>query len=139
MAGRKPLGVALVERLAGSEQAKDRLEAVLSTIAGQRAVTDAAARLGISEAMFHKLRSRVLRVCLDELEPKQPGRRPVLTPAEQQQIATLEAQVESLQAELSTMEVRLELAQVLPQVLRPEPAVKKTTPLSSFHRRNRPR
>ena len=76
MAGRKPLGPALVEHLEGSDNAKERLELILATIAGQITVVAAAEQLGISEAMFYKLRNRVLQVCLEDLEPKPLGRPP---------------------------------------------------------------
>lgn len=66
MAGRKPLGPALVEHLDGSTSAKERLELILATIAGRVSVVAASRRLGISEAMFYKLRTRVLQGCLEE-------------------------------------------------------------------------
>ena len=51
-------------------------EIVLATIAGQVTVVCAAAQLGISEAMFYKLRNRILQVSLEDLEPKPIGRPP---------------------------------------------------------------
>ena len=76
MAGRRPLGPALVEHLDGSASAKERLELILATNAGQVTVVSAAEQLGISEAMFYKLRNRVLQVALADLEPKPIGRPP---------------------------------------------------------------
>ena len=83
MAGRKPLGPALVEHLDGSTSAKERLELILATIAGKVTVVAAAEQLGISEAMFYKLRSRVLQVSLEDLEPKPIGR-PAQRPSEEE-------------------------------------------------------
>lgn len=134
MAGRKPLGPALVECLEGSESAKDRLEAILATIAGQLPITVACQQLGISEAMFHKLRLRVLRACVDELEPKPRGRPPRQSSQESHDVAVLTEEVDSLRTELVTTQVRLELAQVLPQLMKEEQSLKKTTPL---HRQKR--
>ena len=76
MAGRKPLGPALVEHLDGSVDAKTRLELILKTLAGQVTVVAACRILDISEAMFYKLRNRVLQNCLEDLEPKPRGRPP---------------------------------------------------------------
>lgn len=114
MAGRKPLGPALVEHLEGSSLAKERLELILATNAGRISVVDAARRLGISEAMFYKLRSRVLQVALADLEPKPLGRPPEIVNGEAQQQAE---RVAELERELAAQTVRLELAQVLPHVL----------------------
>src|SRR5262245_2046680 len=101
MAGRKPLGPALVEHLEGSISAKERLELILATIAGQVTVVEASQRLGISEAMFYKVRSRVLQTCLRDLEPKPLGRPPAPSSADQQQCRELAGQVETLRRELA--------------------------------------
>ena len=117
MAGRKPLGPALVEHLEGSSLAKERLELILATNAGQVTVVEAARRLGISEAMFYKLRNRVLQVALADLEPKPRGR-PLSTPREEAQPqAALKARVAALERELAAQTVRLELAQILPHLV----------------------
>ena len=126
MAGRKPLGPALVEHLEGSDNAKERLELILSTLAGQISVVAAAEQLGISEAMFYKVRHRVLQVCLEDLEPKPLGRPPVRLTEDQQQRQELETQVTALQRELAAQSVRVELLQALPHVVRPVPSGKKT-------------
>lgn len=129
MVGRKPLGPALVEHLDGSEDAKERLELILATIAGQVSVVAAADRLGISEAMFYKLRTRVLQLSLTDLEPKPIGR-PAQRPSEEAaHSAELAQRVAELERELSAQTVRLELAQALPHVLQSTAAdaPKKTT------------
>lgn len=126
MAGRKPLGPALVEHLEGSANAKERLELMLATLAGQISVVAAAERLGISEAMFYKVRNRVLQVCLEDLEPKPLGRPPVRLTEDQQQRQELETQVTALQRELAAQSVRVELLQALPHVVRTVPSGKKT-------------
>lgn len=117
MAGRKPLGPALVEHLEGSPLAKERLELILATNAGQITVVEAARQLGISEAMFYKLRNRVLQVALADLEPKPLGRPPETNSEEAQQQAALAARVAELERDLAAQTVRLELAQVLPHVV----------------------
>jgi transposase-like protein len=126
MAGRKPLGPALVEHLEGSDNAKERLELILSTLAGQISVVAAAERLGISEAMFYKVRNRVLQVCLEDLEPKPLGRPPIRLTEDQQQRQKLDAQVTALQHELAAQTVRVELLQALPHVVQSPPTGKKT-------------
>ena len=118
MAGRKPLGPALVEHLDGSTSAKERLELILQTLAGQVSVVEACRLLGISEAMFYKLRNRVLQVCLEDLEPKPLGRPARHLTEHEQRSAELAAEVATLERELAAQAVRLELAQTLPQVVR---------------------
>ena len=129
MVGRKPLGPALVEHLDGSEDAKARLELILATIAGQVLVVAAAERLGISEAMFYNLRTRVLQLSLADLEPKPIGRPAQCESEEAAQSAELAQRVAELERELSAQGVRLELAQTLPHVLQSSAAdaPKKTT------------
>ena len=128
MAGRKPLGPARVEHLEGSTSAKERLELILQTLAGQITVVEACRLLGISEAMFYKLRNRVLQVCLEDLEPKPLGRPARQVTQDQQRSAELAEEVATLERELAAQAVRLELAQTLPQVVRyARPAVVKKT------------
>jgi transposase-like protein len=139
MAGRKPLGPALVKHLEGSLNAKERLELILATIAGQVSVVAASEQLGISEAMFYKFRKRVLQVCLEDLEPKPLGRPPVRLTEDQQQRQTLEAELEALQRELAAQTVRVELLQALPQVVQPATPGKKTTRQTLLKQKLRPR
>ena len=56
MRGRTPAGPEYVDRLAGSEAAKERLKVVLETLAGACRVSAACARLGVCEQRFHQLR-----------------------------------------------------------------------------------
>lgn len=126
MAGRKPLGPALVDHLDGSARAKERLELILQTLAAQMTVVAACETLGISEAMFYKLRNRVLQVCLEDLEPKPRGRPPQLVTSDAARAAALANQVATLQDELAAETVRLEIARVLPRLGWPAGGVKKT-------------
>jgi Helix-turn-helix domain len=128
MVGRKPLGPALVDHLDGSAHAKDRLELILATIAGKVSVVAAAQQLGISEAMFYKLRNRVLQVSLEDLEPKPIGRPVQRTSVEGARGEELAARVTELERELTAQTVRLELAQTMPHVIQPaSPAALKKT------------
>lgn len=137
VAGRKPLGPALVDHLEGSRSAKERLELILETLSGQVTVVGACRILGISEAMFYKLRNRVLQVCLEDLEPKPRGRPPQLRSADAERSAELTAEVATLQRTLAAQTVRLELAQQLPRLAMPSEAVKKTD--SRTPRKKKPR
>src|SRR5262245_19175360 len=129
MAGRKPLGPALVEHLDGSDDAKERLELIIKTLSGQITVVAACRILDISEAMFYKLRNRVLQVCLADLEPKARGRPPQTASPDQDRYEELSADLTALRRELEVKDVRLELAHALPHVVMPASigAVKKTT------------
>lgn len=117
MPGRKPMGPKLVQHLEGSPDAKQRLEVILETIAGRLAIKDACEQLGIGEAMFHKLRTRVLAACVDELEPKPRGRPRRAVAPQAEQVEQLEQELDQLRDELLATDIRLELAAVLPQVL----------------------
>jgi len=130
------LGPALVAHLDGSTIAKERLELILETLAAQVSVVEACRILGVSEAMFYKLRNRVLQVCLEDLEPKRRGRPPQLVTEDHERVAELTTEVENLQSELAAQTVRLELARILPQVGWHAGAVKKT---KSTTRPGRPR
>ena len=139
MAGRKTSGPALVEHLDGSVRAKERLELILQTVAGQVTVVAACKQLGISEAQFYKLRTRVLQSCLEDLEPKPRGRPPhPMTPA-QQECEALSTELKQVRRELAAQTVRLEVAQTLPQVFKSadQESIKKTT--RSRSRQPRPR
>ncbi len=56
MRGRTPSGPEYVDRLPGSETAKDRLKVVLETMTGTVRVHEACDRLQICEQRFHQLR-----------------------------------------------------------------------------------
>jgi len=131
--GRKPQGVVLVEPLAGSKHAKQRMTWFLETLAGQCSVGDACAALGIGESRFYDQRAAWLQASLALLEPRSAGRpakpEPPISPAE---VQTLRQRVRELEAHRAAVEVQAELAHTLPHVLhRPRPG-KKTTPT---HRR----
>jgi hypothetical protein len=119
MPGRKPLGPQLAQHLDGSNGAKERLEVILETIAGRLPVAQACARLGISEAMFHRLRTEVLQAGLSRLEPRPLGRPPRAAVPEALRVAELEHDLQDLQLELKTTRVQLEIAQTLPHLLPP--------------------
>jgi transposase-like protein len=113
------LGAELVQHLAGSAQAKQRLSVVLQTLAGERTVAQACAELGIGESRFHALRNQVLQQTLDALEPKPLGR-PTAAP-EDARLARLQQEIRSLTVDLRAAQVREELAMMLPRVLHPDP------------------
>jgi len=135
--GRKPLGPALVQHLPGSLRAKERLEVILQTIAGNLKVSEACDRLGIGEAMFHRLRAGVLQAGLSHLEPRPLGRPSQQASPEQEQVTDMERRLDDLQAELQLAGVREEIAHVLPHVATHDAARKKTTPVRSRSRRRR--
>jgi transposase-like protein len=111
--GRKPTGAQLVERLEGSEHAKDRLKVILETLSGRQTIPAACEILGIQESMFHKMRSQVLQTAVGRLEPRPLGRpSQTLSPAEQR-VAELEEENQRLRGKLHLAEVRHELAERL--------------------------
>lgn len=137
MAGRKPLGPALVAHLDGSPTAKQRMELILATIAGRISVVHAAKLLDISEARLYELRMRVLQSGLEELEPKPVGRPPQRPSPAEQERAQLAERVAELEGELRAQQVRLDLAQTLPQVVRSDASTASPTALKKTTRAKR--
>ncbi len=115
--GRRPQGPKLVEELDGSRAARQRLRGILETVSGAKTVPETCAELGISEAMFHKLRSRFLQEAVSLLEPRAPGRKRQEPEAAQERLVELERKVEKLGAELTAARIQTELALLMPQVL----------------------
>jgi hypothetical protein len=108
--GRPPQGAKLVDRLDGSPIAKDRLKAIIDTLAGRTSAIDAARSLDCNEARFHALRNRSLQDLLTSLEPRKPGRKPKPIDPKDQEIARLRKELERLHHSLRSLDVRLELA-----------------------------
>ena len=117
--GRPPAGPEIVKQAEGSEQAKQRVQVILQTIAGELSIAQACENLGISEARFRELRDELIQAAVQRLEPKSAGR-PAQTPTEEQKRVTqLEAQVQHLKVELRAAQIREEIALVMPHLLKP--------------------
>src|SRR5262245_10466364 len=112
MRGRLPAGPQYVEKLCGSEQAKQRLEMIRRTLAGTCRVQDACARLDVSEASFHQLRHETLQAALQRLEPRAAGR--PAAASEDPRLVELRQQLQLAQLELLAAQTREEIALVLP-------------------------
>ena len=106
--GRTTSGSALVDKLEGSGQARERLKAILDTLGGSRRIVEVCGELGICEAMFYKLRDRFLQEALQLLEPRACGRKPLEPEAEE--VKQLKDEILQLKKELLGAQVREELA-----------------------------
>jgi hypothetical protein len=113
VAGRKPVGPALAQRVSGSELARARLEVLLETITGSKSMDEACQALGIQKTRLFKLRTRVLEAAAAALEPLPMGRPPQAVSPEAARIAELETQINELTVELEASRLRVELAQGL--------------------------
>lgn len=114
MRGRYPSGPEFVHKLDGSEQAKERLQVLLETLAGSCRVGEACERLGISEQRFDQIRIEALQAAVRGLEPGVAGRPArVLSPAEIEN-EQLKERIAALEAERNAALVRAELAVTLP-------------------------
>src|SRR6516162_7244664 len=140
MRGRRPSGPEYVEHLQGSTLAKERLKAVLETLAGTCRIQEACERLGVSEPRFHQLRERLLQAALNRMEPRQAGR-PArqLSPAEEE-AQVLKEQLAEMEVELRAAGAREEIALTLPNVAHPPEAAEKKTRRRprKFHRPQSP-
>jgi helix-turn-helix protein len=140
MRGRRPSGPECVERLAGSDQAKERLQVVLQTLAGTCRVQEACRRLGVSEPRFHQLRTQVLEAALERLEPRPAGRPAQAAEADGERLAVLADRLAAKEVELRAAEARVEIALALPGAA-PEAAPapeKKTSQARPVPKRPRP-
>jgi transposase-like protein len=120
--GRKPTGPQIAERLEGSPTAKQRLEVILETIAGQLTVPQACQQLGIGESRFHALRHQTLQATLEALEPRPLGRPTKPTSPEPAEVDELQAELRRLHAELELAQVQLRLAHIHPALIGIQPA-----------------
>jgi hypothetical protein len=144
MRGRRPSGPSYVDQLPGSELAKERVKVVLETLAGTCRVTEACARLQISEPRFEQLRKQVLLAAVERLEPRTAGRPPQTPAAHEQRLRDLEKQVVELGLDKKLAQTRAEIALVLPNAVHqpaengtaaPTAAEKKTPPRRCRRRR----
>ena len=115
MRGRRPSGPEYVERLAGSEQAKERLKVVLETLAGTCRVQEACRRLGVSEPRFHQLRTRCWRRRWSGWSRGRRGGPRSRASAEQERLAALEERLAAQDVELRAAQARAEIALALPR------------------------
>jgi hypothetical protein len=114
VAGRKPVGPALADRVAASEQARARLKVLLETITADKSMDGACRALSIEKSQLFKLRARMLEAAAAALEPGPVGRPPQTVDPQAARIAELEQQIKQLQVELEASRLRVELAQALP-------------------------
>jgi replication fork clamp-binding protein CrfC len=134
-AGRPHEGADLVDRLAGSDEAKKRFKTIMETITGETLVKDAIARLGISETRFYQLRDEVLKAGLSSMEPAKPGRPSSRSAEDEEEIARLRIENSSLRVELHREGVRADVNEVLS--LPVEPYKKKEPKRRKRRRRGR--
>ena len=138
MRGRRPSGPECVERLAGSDQAKERLQVILQTLAGTCRVREACRRLGISEPRFQQLRAQVLEAALERLEPRPAGRPPQPGEADEGRLAALADRLAAKEVELRAAEARVEIALALPGAAPRAAPGKKTSRGRAAPKRPRP-
>jgi transposase-like protein len=116
--GRRPLGIDLVERMAGPPQAKERLMAVLESLGGEATIAELAQILGVGRTRFYELRDRALEGALSALVEGHRGPRPRLHDVHEKELSRLQSENDELREQLVAERVRTELALVMPQVLR---------------------
>jgi uncharacterized small protein (DUF1192 family) len=112
--GRKPKKLAHVEKLTGSEQAKQRLKWILATLSGEATIPQACGALEINESRFHQVRNAWLQDAVGCLEPAPVGRPPKHGSEEVARVAELQQRVARLEGELHVAHLKAELAAASP-------------------------
>jgi transposase-like protein len=108
-----------VDKLDVSDEARERLRAVLDTLAGDVSMPEAAKRVGVKESRFYYIREHILEQAGKAAEKRTSGVRPKpRDPADVERIAALETQLQELRIELEAARLRTELALTMPQVLK---------------------
>lgn len=108
--GRPPKGTGLVEKLEGSDPAKERLRAILGTITGETSPHVAAKDLDVDVSRVDQLRTRMLQEALAGMEPRKPGRRPKVQDPRDEEIMRLRRELDRFHGIVKTLEVQTELA-----------------------------
>jgi hypothetical protein len=137
--GRPPLGPELVDNIAGSEHAKERMKILLETITGYRTVSSACEALGIGESAFYKMRSEWLEASLVTLEPKGAGRPARVESAESKRIEELEDEIIALKLQYNAAMVREKIAVAMPHLLVNKEGVKKNDLMSMLEKSRKER
>ena len=112
--GRQGLGLSHVDALPGTAEDRERLRVILLTLSGALSVSEACARLSLSETRFAALRTAALSGALAALAPR-PAGRPRTREEEPDEVATLREQVRDLRLELACAGVKTEIALVMPK------------------------
>ncbi|MHC4874501.1 MAG: transposase [Planctomycetota bacterium] len=115
--GRKTSGSKIVENLKGSELALKKLQVMLQTLNGEKSIKEACEELGISEAMFYKMRGQFLQNSVEHLEPKPAGRKKKEPDPSKETIRELKKEIQELELDLDAAYARTEIALVMPHVL----------------------
>ena len=119
---RPPKRSAHVDKLDATPYARERLRAVLDTLAGELSIEEACQRLGIGETRFYKLRDYLLQQAAEAAEQRAPGPKAAEhDPQDVAHISELEQQIADLKIELEAARLRTELALTMPHVLRSRP------------------
>lgn len=111
--GRPNHAAALLKRIAGSPEAKERVLTILESLSGTVNLKNTLARLQIGATIFRRLRSAFLRCTVQALEPKPPGRPQRQVPPHWRRIRELEREIQGLKRELKFSRIREELALIM--------------------------
>jgi hypothetical protein len=138
MRGRYPAGVEYVDKLDGADEDKERLTAILKTLAGEMRLLEACKQLGLRPTRFHQLRERALQGALDAITPRPMGRPSRQSLASAERVRELEQALAEKELVLQQAQVREEVALILPQRTETE-TTKKGQRSSVKLRRRKPR
>jgi len=108
---RTTTGPAIVDKLPGSQRAKDRLKAILEVLGGECSIGVACETLGIKDARFHTMRQEALEGAIEALEKGTPGRKKQAAPVtSEERVRQLEQELEEAKLKLLVAETKIGVA-----------------------------
>lgn len=137
MRGRYPAGFEYVNKVEGSNQAKERARLILEILSGHKRLAEVREQLGIGKTRLFLIRHDAVQALVQALEPGLPGRPSRTLSPEAERARALESALADKELELRQAEVRTEVALILAGAPEAESAEKKTRQQS--HRPNKPR
>jgi hypothetical protein len=115
MRGRYPAGSEYVEKVEGSQLAKERGRVLLELQAGRLRLLEACEQLGVRETRLHQLRHAAMQGWVQNLEPGVPGRPGLSLTPKAERIRELEQLLAEKELALQQALVREEVALILPR------------------------
>jgi hypothetical protein len=112
-----------MDQYEGSESAKERVHAIMSTLTGEMTVAEACERLNLSVQRFFQLRDAALQAAVSGLESSWRGRPPKPEPtAAEKEVKVLREHLQEMELAVEAAHIRAQVAIAMPKVLKLPPS-----------------